>query len=154
MADNPRLSDVPKPALYLGLAGLIPFLATAFGVWFADFPAKIDAVNIQLAYAAVILSFMGAVHWGLAMAGGDKAMTYTRLGWSVVPALVGWGALLLHPVLGLLVMIFGFAGVFFGDLRSIAAGWAPAWYRALRKPLTLIVIVTLANSLGALFVQV
>ncbi|WP_299616268.1 DUF3429 domain-containing protein [Pelagibius sp.] len=154
MADNPRLSDVPKPALYLGLAGLIPFLATAFGVWFAGFPAKLDAVNIQLAYGAVILSFLGAVHWGLAMAGGDKAMTYTRLGWSVVPALVGWGALLLHPVLGLLVMILGFAGVFFGDLRSIAAGRAPAWYRTLRKPLTLIVIVTLANSLGALFVQV
>ena len=148
MLDKAKLSDVPKPALYLGFAGLIPFLAATLGVWIAPAAWTVFAVDVQLAYGAVILSFMGAVHWGLAMAGGAAAMSYRRLGWSVVPALLAWVALLLHPIFGLLLMAMGFAGVFYGDLRSIAAGNTPAWYRALRKPLTLIVILSLASTLG------
>ena len=152
MADRVSLADVPRPALVLGFAGLLPFLAASLGLWLADYPDSLAALDIQLAYGAVILSFMGAVHWGLAL--GDGAISYRRLGWLVVPALLGWLALLLNPVDGLLLMALGFAGVYFGDLRAIAAGNAPAWYRALRRPLTLIVIASLASSYGALAVKV
>ena len=153
MGGKAALAAVPRPALVLGFAGLIPFLASTLGVWIAGYPQSLAALDIQLAYGAVILSFMGAVHWGLAMAGGPKAMSFHRLGWSVVPALAGWLALLLNPIYGLLLMVAGFAGVYFGDLRSIAAGNAPAWYKALRKPLTIIVIASLASSYGALVVR-
>ncbi len=152
MADKSNLAAVPRPALVLGFAGLLPFLAASLGLWLADYPDSLAALDIQLAYGAVILSFMGAVHWGLAL--GDGAISYRRLGWSVVPALLGWLALLLNPVYGLLLMVLGFAGVYFGDLRAIAAGNAPAWYRALRRPLTLIVIASLASSYGALAIKV
>ncbi|HIC81965.1 MAG TPA: DUF3429 domain-containing protein [Kiloniellaceae bacterium] len=148
------LAAVPRPALVLGFAGLIPFLASALGVWTAGYPRSLIALDIQLAYGAVILSFMGAVHWGLAMAGGAGAMSFHRLGWSVVPALAGWLALLLNPAYGVILMVIGFAGVYFGDLRSIAADNTPAWYKALRKPLTIIVIASLASSYGALVVGV
>lgn len=154
MPDQPRLTDVPRPALHLGFAGLIPFVAASLGVWIAGYPQNLIALDIQLAYGAVILSFMGAVHWGLAMAGGEAAVSYRRLGWSVAPVLAGWLALLLNPVYGLLLLILGFAGTFYGDLRSIAAGNAPSWYKALRKPLTLIVIVSLASSYGALVAKI
>lgn len=152
MAGKATLPDVPAPARTLGFAGLIPFLAAALGVWVAPLGWNLLALDIQLAYGAVILSFMGAVHWGLAMAGGSEAMNYQRLGWSVLPALLGWLALLLNPGLGLMLMAAGFAGVYFGDLRSIAAGNTPAWYQALRKPLTIIVIATLLSSFLALVV--
>ena len=154
MPDHPKLSDVPRPALHLGFAGLIPFVAASLGVWIAGYPQNLIALDIQLAYGAVILSFMGAVHWGLAMAGGEAAVSYRRLSWSVAPALVGWLALLLNPVYGLLLMALGFAAVYFGDLRSITAGNAPAWYKALRKPLTVIVIAALASSYGALVARI
>ncbi|NIA68158.1 DUF3429 domain-containing protein [Pelagibius litoralis] len=154
MPGKPTLAEVPRPALVLGFAGLIPFVAAGFGVWLAGYPQNLIALDIQLAYGAVILSFMGAVHWGLAMADRSVAIGYRRLGWSVVPALIGWLALLLNPVYGLLLMTIGFAGVYFGDLRSIAAGHTPSWYRALRKPLTIIVIAALASSYGALILRV
>ena len=150
MPDRPTLAAVPRAALYLGFAGLIPFLGASLGLWVAGYPQKLIALDIQLAYGAVILSFMGAVHWGLAMAGGEAGISYSRLGWSVAPALAGWLALLLNPVYGLLLLALGFAAVYFGDLRSIAAGNAPPWYKALRKPLTIIVIASLASSYGAL----
>lgn len=153
MADKATLAAVPRPALYLGFAGLLPFLASTLAVWLAPFRWNLAALDIQLAYGAVILSFMGAVHWGLAMAGGRDSLTYERLGWSVAPALLGWLALLMNPVLGLFLLAAGFAAVYLGDLRSIAAGNTPAWYRALRKPLTIIVILTLASTYGALVVK-
>ena len=144
-----RLGDVPRPALVLGFAGLLPFLAGAAGAWAVEYPDVLVIVNLQMAYGAVILSFMGAVHWGLALAQGD-AGNWRRLGLSVLPALVGWAALTVPNGLGLLLLALGFAGVFFADLRSVAAGRAPAWYKALRRPLTAIVLLCLAASYLAL----
>lgn len=143
--DKPRLGDIPRPALVLGFAGLIPFVATAVAAFLAGYPQIIFVINLQMAYAAVILSFMGAVHWGLAMAQGD-AGNWRRLGLSVLPALAGWLAMMIPNDLGLLLLALGFVGVFFADLRSIARGRAPGWYRALRKPLTAVVLACLAAS--------
>ena len=142
------LGDVPRPALILGFAGLLPFLAGAIGAWVAGYPDFILLVNLQMAYGAVILAFMGAVHWGLAMAQAD-AGNWRRLALSVLPALAGWVALILPVGLGLLLLALGFVGVFFADLRSVAGGRAPIWYKALRKPLTIIVLACLAAAYGA-----
>ncbi|KAG0630444.1 hypothetical protein M758_1G178300 [Ceratodon purpureus] len=62
---------VPFPALVLGVAGLIPFVALAppFAqmIPLPDFMA-VGHANAQAAYGASIVSFLGAIHWGLAMA--------------------------------------------------------------------------------------
>lgn len=144
-----RLSEIPRPALILGLAGLLPLLGTTLGAWALDDRQFIFAINLQVAYGAVILSFMGAVHWGLTMA-QDDAGNWRRLGLSVLPALVGWLALMISIPLGLLLLALGFVAVFFADLRSVAAGHAPAWYKVLRKPLTVIVLACLAATYAAL----
>jgi hypothetical protein len=47
------LGDVPRPALVLGFAGLIPFLAGVAGVWTLGYPDFILALNLLMAYAAV-----------------------------------------------------------------------------------------------------
>lgn len=144
-----RLSETPRPALILGLVGLLPFLATTLGAWVIDDRQFIFAVNLQVAYGAIILSFLGAVHWGLAMA-QDDAGNWRRLGLSVLPALAGWLALMISIPLGLLLLALAFVAVFFADLRSVAAGRTPAWYRVLRKPLTLIVLACLVTTYAAL----
>jgi len=152
VAEAPRkagLSAVPRAALVLGFAGLIPFIAGAVAGFVVGYPNVILIVNLQMTYAALILSFMGAVHWGLAMA-QDDAGNWRRLGLSVLPALLGWLALMVPNGLGLLLLALGFAGVFFADLRSVKGGRAPAWYPALRKPLTAIVLACLAASYLAL----
>jgi len=132
--------DVPEPAFLLGLAGAIPFVGLTLlglvggtlGLW---------ALTALLAYGAVILSFMGSVHWGWAMAAEEPS--FRRLGLSVLPSLVGWGGFLLGGSLGFLVIALGFAALLWLDLKAIAEGRAAGWYRNLRWPLTIIVVVSL-----------
>lgn len=144
-----RLGEVPRPALILGFAGLLPFLACAAGAWAAGDPAYIILINLQMAYGAIVLSFLGAVHWGLALA-QEAADNWRRLGPAVLPALVGWIALMIPNPLGLLLLALGFVGMFFADRAAVTANRAPAWYAALRKPLTLAVLLSLAASYAAL----
>ena len=118
-----------------------------------------------MAYAACILSFMGAVHWGLAMAGtgvagpgpsnGDShaGMTWTRVGGSVIPPLLAWLSLIMAPVPGLILLILSFVGLFWADLTAIRLGQAPTWYLPLRKALTIGVVICLGISLMRLVVQ-
>jgi len=140
------LSAVPRPTLLLGLGGLIPFWAGALlPVLRPDLgPALMPAL---LGYAAVILAFMGAVHWGLAMADPAPAAPWTRYGGSVVPPLVAWVALMLPTTAALALFVAAFGLLYVADLRAVAAGWAPEWYPALRRLLTALVVLALAVAL-------
>lgn len=146
------LAAVPRPVLMLGAASLIPFLAGVAGVWSLTYPDYFLALNLMMAYAAVILAFLGAVHWGLALA-QEAAGNWRRLLPSVLPALAGWLALMLPNALGLLLLAIGFAGVFLADRAAVTANRAPGWYKALRKPLTLVVLASLAACYAALVVR-
>ena len=53
-----------------------------------------------LAYGAVIVSFLGAIHWGLTMREGS-VQAVPSLVWGVVPSLLGWVAVLLGSAWGL-----------------------------------------------------
>ncbi len=125
---NPSL---PRFAWPLGLGGLIPFaagaLAVALGFHWAAFPLA--------AYGAVILSFLGAVHWGLALAAPEAAPE--RLAWGVVPALWGWVALLLPLPVALPVLGAGILAT--AALETVAArrGWVSGGYLRLRWVLSL-----------------
>lgn len=149
---GPGLSDVPRPALVLGLAGLLPFLAGTAAVWILGYPGAILALNLTMVYAALVLAFLGAVHWGLALA-QEAADKWRRLVPSVLPALAGWCALMIPNGFGLLLLALGFAGMFFADRAAVTANRAPAWYVALRKWLTLVVLLCLAAAYGALAVR-
>jgi hypothetical protein len=136
-------------ARLLGFAGLIPFLVAA-AVLVAG-PASLEALALRslLAYGAIILSFMGAVHWGLAMTSSrDDAIAQLSL--SVLPALLGWVALLLPAVPACLFLLAGFAGLYWFDLRAAPRGAVPDWYPALRLPLTTGVVLCLAVALWRL----
>ena len=72
----PPPDHVPVPAvpLWLGASGLIPFILLAGALWISpvDYhPVLHDWIRT---YAAVILSFIGAIHWGVAMVHRDMAM--------------------------------------------------------------------------------
>ena len=48
----------------LGYGGLVPFVSLALLVWLTPQPVARFLVAMQLAYGAMILCFVGAVHWG------------------------------------------------------------------------------------------
>ena len=70
----------------------------------------------------------------------------------MTPALLAWLAALMNPVPAVLTLIVGVAAAYFMDLRARDQGWFPDWYLALRKHLTLAVIVSLAASFVRLVV--
>jgi hypothetical protein len=121
---NPTL---PLPAAVLGAAGLLPFLGLAA---LTGFGAP-QAGPALAAYGATILAFLGAVHWGLALAGPSPANA-ARLALGVVPSLIGFAALLLplRPGLALLaVAILATAGV---ETLAARRGLVPRDYLKLR----------------------
>ncbi|HEX6015013.1 MAG TPA: DUF3429 domain-containing protein [Geminicoccaceae bacterium] len=134
------LPDVPAPAAVLGLAGVVPFAAGALGSFW---PGALGAFATAalLAYGAVILSFLGGIHWGLAI--GQGGPSYRRLGVGVAPSLVGWVALLLGGAGGLLLLAAVFVAVFGLDVQLTRRGMAPAWFPRLRIVLTAAVVLCL-----------
>jgi hypothetical protein len=99
-----------------------------------------------LIYGAVILSFLGGIHWGMEMtrhASLEGRNSSWRLGVSVLPSLAAWTALALPGDYSLLGLCAGFAGMLAYDLYAARCGDVPAWYPKLRIPLTFVVCLAL-----------
>ncbi|MEH6566333.1 MAG: DUF3429 domain-containing protein [Halopseudomonas sp.] len=134
----------PKLALGLGLVGLIPFVSGALGLWVTPEAWRERVLEELLAYAAIVLAFMGAIHWGLAMrADAESGKAPIQLALSVVPPLLGWVGLSLPINLALPIFFIAFAILYFADLWAVNHGLAPVWYPALRKPLSILVVLSL-----------
>jgi hypothetical protein len=150
------LLAAPQAALWPGLAGLLPFVAGAVARWLLPVAASDWAAFALVAYGAVILTFVGAIHWGLALGlvhardtDAESASIVFGYAWSVVPALVGWVALLLPVTLGLALLAIGFLVQLFIDARLAAVHRLPAWYLGLRLLLTSVVVGCLLVALPA-----
>ena len=145
-------SVIPRAARALGWLGVLPFAAYAAAVAAAWSPPGPAALTVLLAYAAVILSFMAGVQWGVSM--GVASGAHTRgYGLSVLPALLAWVCLLLAPVPALALLMLGFAALLAYDLSVVRAGHAPGWYSRLRIELTGAVLLSLGLALVALITR-
>lgn len=139
---------IPRSALILGVFGVFPFAGLALAVATGLETAPIPAAAALSTYGAVILSFMGGAQWGLAVAEPAQAL-WRRFGVSVVPALVGWSALLAPARAGYAVLAVAFALLAIYDLWTVRRGEAPGWYGRLRLGLTTAVVVCLTIAAGA-----
>lgn len=155
MTDTPAPSPVARAGLppgmrELGLGGLLPFMAGAIATVLApDAAFAATARGALVAYGATILAFLGAVHWGLILAGRGPAPAPRHLVLGVVPSLVGAVALLLPADRGLALLIIGFAGWYFLEQRVLGpAVLGEAWLR-LRRTLTGVAISCLVLALIA-----
>lgn len=144
-------------AYLLGLAGLIPFLGCGLGALSTQ-PQADDLLAALIAYGAVILAFLGGVHWGLTMAQVPPRAEATRFGLGVLPSLAGWVALLVPMVLprelGLAVLIPGYAALIAAETRGRRRDLVPPGYMVLRWALSAVVLIVLvavfvARLLGA-----
>jgi len=140
--------STPRRVALLGYGGLLPFIATALGSVLDDSHAMIWLDALQ-AYGAVILSFVGALHWGFAMLATDldDAERDARYLWSVIPALLAWPALLLSGTLASTLLLLGFLHHYWQDRRLAQRCTLPAWYLPLRRRLTGVACLCLIVSL-------
>ena len=119
----------------LGYAGLIPFIASLLVIVFADTLASIWALQAMVAYGAVILTFVGALHWSTALLTHTDSPALLVI--SVLPSLVAWLALLMPSYAGMPLMILAYVAVYAFDRVE----WQQlAWFVRLRSPLTLVAI--------------
>lgn len=147
----PRMRNIPTAPLFLGLAGLIPFvwgaatyLSEPLAAWGASaLGPRFIGPYVQLFYGSVILSFMSGVLWGFATkASGARAATGYVL--SVIPALWAFFMTGGGPTTAGMNLIFGFLGLLALDFAFSSWGLTPRWWMSLRILLTSIVVVSLA----------
>ncbi len=156
---------MPVLAVLLGVAGLIPFVVCGLGAVSPDPLQATRMLTALIGYGAVILSFLGGVHWGFALGTPDAPQTAAlstgnqfitaqraRLVLGVVPSLIGWVALLLQMLLldwgALLLLIAGFIATVVVEHQAARRQLVtPASYIWLRWGLTVVVIAMLVTVL-------
>ncbi|CAJ2510602.1 Uu.00g062270.m01.CDS01 [Anthostomella pinea] len=167
------LDSVPKEPYWLGLAGTLPYLGTSVSTLYlswclnTEWPSSSALANgilishdtarqllghlepIQLGYGAVLISFIGATHWGLEYAEKTASHDRTRFryGLGVLASVVAWPTLLMPMEFALTSQFAAFVALYFADARATVRGWAPSWYGVYRFVLTAIVGGAIAISL-------
>jgi hypothetical protein len=137
--DAPVPVNSPEPFLHwLGYGGLVPFVFFGIAAWFGSAQWQAFSVHALAVYGAVILSFLGAVHWGLFLAERDhRVLGQAAPFWAVTPAVAAWVALLLPQVPAMVALLLLFPLVLWVDRSSLHRFRPPPGYIALRGYLTL-----------------
>ncbi|XP_034743345.1 transmembrane protein 69-like [Etheostoma cragini] len=141
------LTQAPKPALYLGFSGLMPFLSAPL-LMAATQSFYPELAYGQVVYGASIVSFLGGARWGFALPAGSPAQPdWMNLGNSVVPSLLAWLALLCRDNIaeGALVVLMGLGLSLHYDL-TLLPGY-PNWFKVMRTLLTLVATFSLVATL-------
>jgi len=142
--------SLPAWAKPLGYGGLVPFAACALVMLaMPDAGTRDLAGRALLGYGAVILSFLGGVHWGLVLRGAAPQRAGRLLAAGVVPSLVGWVALLLPFEQAAAVLVAGFGLFWLYEHRVLGPEVLPPDYLALRRWLTLGVVASIGLALMA-----
>lgn len=130
---------IPAAALIPGLLGLLPFWGLALSTQLSSGIDPLLALMALIMYGAVILSFVGALWWGMAVHAPPTAPRAMMFLWSVVPALIGWAAIMTEPTTGLRMLIAGLVlqWVLDGLLMRNFPSLIPRWVFRLRTLLTL-----------------
>ena len=137
--------SVPRLAHVLGYSGLIPFVVLAAMAWTLNAAEQALATFALRAYAVTIVSFLGAIHWGLAMR--QSPANPLLLWWGVAPSLVGWVSLLLVPAAASLILAATLWLCFLVDRRVYPAFGLRAWLR-MRLVLTAVASAACVISSG------
>ena len=150
------MQSVPALPRWLGLAGLLPQFTCVAVLYAGPAEWREAALAIAFAYAALILSFLGGMWWGIAAA-APAAQRRRTLGWlwiaAVLPSLVAlacflpWALDWAWPEPSL-VMLGGALLVTLGVDAELGA-LAPRWWMTLRVPLsTGLGLATIAAALA------
>lgn len=119
----------------LGYAGLLPFVLGAALLWLVRPDAHPYVAAALSAYAGVIVSFLGGIHWGLGFR--SQPVDPSRFVWGVVASLVAWVAVVMPPYAGLVVHGVMLVVCYIVDRRIYPVHGVAAWL-TLRFRLTMV----------------
>lgn len=136
----------------LGPLGVIPFVALTpvsrhDVLRYASLINGRTTAQAQITYGAVILSFLGGIHWGMAAVKHNGTLTPRQIQgrylWSVIPSLIAWPALLMPEQLAASAVATGLATAAAVDTKYTWMGAFPRWMMPLRYALTATGVVSL-----------
>ncbi len=167
-AASARMPTDPAPrerwAHRLGYAGLTPFALLAALVWLVDAELRTWVAVALVAYAGLIASFMGGVHWGVAwLVQGPEGIHQGEPGhataqyqnqrqhlvWGVVPSLWVWPALVMPPHAGLPLVGFVLIACYAVDRKLYPRAGLQRWL-TLRFRLTAVAALCCFLAVGGL----
>lgn len=129
----------------LGFSGLVPFVFLTLACWIVHPDWLGYFIKGQLSYGIAILSFLGGLHWGVALMSHDRPAGEIKqtLIWGVIPTIIAWFSMF-NMGIGFLVQILGFVVAYQVDKRLYLRYALPAWFLVLRFRLTCVVVTALA----------
>ncbi|NXY50233.1 TMM69 protein, partial [Ceuthmochares aereus] len=136
------LKDAPKPALYLSLAGLIPFVSVplTMAIQGTYYP---ELAFAQVTYGAVTVSFLGGMRWGFALPEESPAKPdWLNLANGIVPPMFAWQALLFKDSTSGAVMLIMALGIALHYDISLLPDY-PRWFKVLRVVGTVVMVLSL-----------
>ncbi len=136
-----------KLIIILSILGLFPFL---FGL--IDILLNEDnlffVINLPKYYGSIILTFLGAVYWGIILNDIHKNLISYKVKtliicWSIVPSL--WSGLILIFDYNITIIILALCYIIVQIIDEFIIKYFkfPMWYLFLRRSLTIIVIIIL-----------
>ena len=135
----------PAIAQGLGYVALLPFVAGALALWWSDGIHHAMVASLLSASAAAVLSFIGGIHWGLALRQPQPRLFV----WGVVPSIMAWAAQMLPPARALLCHVVMLVVCCAVDRQVYASRGAQAWL-PLRLQLTAVAAVCCLIGAAAL----
>lgn len=138
-----------KLPIIFGYAGTLPFILFMLLSFVANEESTAKAITtLQMAYGAMILSFLGGIHWGQAIPSNNTK----QLSFSMLLTIGSFGLMILGfftPSLPLLLMACLFWAVYYADRNLMPLDYIPEGYFSFRRNLTIIVSGTLLISFFA-----
>lgn len=140
---------IPDAARLLGYAGIVPFFALALAAYFVPAAYELRVFMALKVYAALIITFVGALHWGIAMFQPQlsDSQAWQLYGWGVVPALMAWVLVFQSASYALAGFVTLFIVQWLMDRAAARTSTVPPWFQPLRARLTLLVVVALLVAL-------
>lgn len=144
----------------LGHAGLIPFGVLALLLWLLAGELQTFVSIALAAYAALIVSFLGGIHWGIGWLAGRQAQKTDNTAlvhhaqrnhflWGIVPSLLAWPGVLMPPFAGLAWLGFVLILCYLADRTLYARAGLQAWL-TLRFRLSAVASLSCFIGAGAL----
>ena len=139
-----------KLIVFLSILGLLPFF---FGL--IDLLLNKDnlffIINLPKYYGSVILTFLGAVYWGIILNDNRENLITEKVKiyiicWSIIPSLWSCLILIFNNNITIIILAICYIIVQFVDEFFIKYFKFPIWYLLLRRLLTIIVILILTFS--------
>jgi hypothetical protein len=148
------VAQIPRGALILGLAGVLPFIWGALTdmisplqTWAGNtISPRLAGQYVLIFYGTIILSFMSGVLWGFATRASGRTAT---VGYAVSTAPALWAFFMVGGAEDRAVqaLIVGYLGLLCLDFGFWRLRLAPPWWMTLRTILTTLVLACLCAGL-------